>query len=81
MMASATFRGRPVQDKKEQKTAHQLASRIQERLGREVFIWVDKHPVHGWHATIYAPANEASSLQPIIDEIARELRAQYDLKE
>ena len=66
---------------KEQKTAHQLANRIKERLGREVFIWVNNHPVYGWHAIVYAPGNEASSLRPVVDEIARELSTQYDLKE
>jgi hypothetical protein len=67
--------------RKEQKTAHQLANMIEKVLGRQVFIWVDKHAVHGWHATVFTSAVEASSLQPIVDEIARQLRAHYDLTE
>jgi hypothetical protein len=48
---------------KEQKTAHQLANRIKERLGREVFIWVNKDPVYGWHAIVYAPA-----MKPLVSD-------------
>ena len=67
---------------KEQKTAKELADMVKGRLGREVMLNVYKHPAYGWHVTVYATSPDAKvQLQARAEDIAKELRPLYDLKE
>jgi hypothetical protein len=66
---------------KEKKTAKELADMIKQRLGREVFLSVNKDPAYGWHPTVISSPGVAHQLQDQAEEIAKELRAQYELKE
>jgi hypothetical protein len=54
---------------------------IKQRLGREVFLSVNKDPAYGWHPTVISSPGVAHQLQVQAEEIAKELRAQYELKE
>jgi hypothetical protein len=71
-----------MQDKKEQKTGHELATLIKAKLGREVIVSVNEHPVYGWQPTVYARnPTETHDCQLLAERIAKELRSKYYLKD
>ena len=68
--------------KKEQKTARELADLIAARMGiGGMFVSVHKDPTYGWHPTVVTTPAAAHLSQLAAEEIAQELRVQYDLKE
>jgi hypothetical protein len=72
----------PMQNKKERKTAQELADLIAARIGvGGVFVAVHKDPAFGWHPTVITAPAAAHRCQLAAEEIAQELRAKYDLKE
>ena len=67
--------------KKEKKTAEELAKMIADRINvGGTFVKVHPDPVYGWHPTVMVAPAKAVRCQQLAEEIARELRAQYDLK-
>jgi hypothetical protein len=72
----------PTPKTKELKTARELADLIMARIGvGGVFVAVHKDPVFGWHPTVVAAPATAYRCQLAAEEIAKELRTMYDLKE
>jgi hypothetical protein len=65
---------------RQKKTARELAEMIGERMGAGAFIAVHKDSVYGWHPRVMTTLH-AVALQHRAEEIAKELRAQYDLSE
>jgi hypothetical protein len=66
---------------KERKTARELEDMIAGRLGiGGTFIKVHADPAYGWHATVMTAPAQAVRAQQTVEEIAKELRALYDLK-
>jgi hypothetical protein len=67
---------------KEKKTAQELADMIGQRLNiGGVFIAVHKDPAYGWHPTIMTRPVDAINCQTLVEEIAKDLRTKYELKE
>jgi hypothetical protein len=68
--------------KKEKKTAHEIASFIEERIGqRATIIVMGDHPISGWHAQVVAPSYpKRLELQEKVDRISDTLRERYDLE-
>jgi hypothetical protein len=65
---------------KQKKTARELADMIAERLNiGGVFIAVHKDPAYGWHPTVMTKPAAALNVQMAAEEIANELRAEFDL--
>ena len=65
---------------KQKKTAQELADMIAARLNvGGVFIAVHKDPVYGWHPTVVTRPAAAINAQMAAEEIAKELRAEFDL--
>jgi hypothetical protein len=66
---------------KEKKTAQELADIIAARINvGGVFIKVHADPAYGWHPTVFTAPGQAMTFQQRAEEIAKELRALYDLK-
>jgi hypothetical protein len=68
---------------REKKTAQELSDMISERLGAGATVTVAEDPAHGWHPTVFAWTDNADVLKPLqrcAEEIAKELRATFDLK-
>ena len=64
---------------KETRTAEQLASMIERRIGAAgVTVQVFSDEAFGWRATVYAQGS-AFAYQRMADDYAKELRAQFDL--
>ena len=64
---------------KEIRTAEQLASMIERRIGVPgVSVQVFSDEAFGWRATVYAQGS-AVAYQRMADDHAKELRAQFDL--
>ena len=68
---------------KQQKTARELEEMVHERIGqlRIAHLEVRPDPAFGWAVFVVAPSQLVGRYQAIVDDIARELRAKYDLKE
>ena len=68
---------------KEQKTARELEEMVHERIGqlRITHLEVRPDPAIGWAVFVVAPPQLVGRYQAIVDDIARELRAKYDLTE
>ncbi|HEY4800558.1 MAG TPA: hypothetical protein VII99_15880 [Bacteroidia bacterium] len=59
-----------------------MADIISQRLNiGGVFIAVHKDPTYGWHPTVMTRPADAVNCQMLVEEIAKELRVKYDLKE
>ena len=67
--------------KKERKTAEELETMIEVRLGRPINVRVMKDQACGWQATLLMDRRAALDLQSRVEQIATDLRANYDLKE
>jgi hypothetical protein len=66
---------------KEKKSADELEKMIADRINvGGVFVKVHADPVYGWHPTVITAPAAAVRCQQMAEEIARELRAQYDLE-
>jgi hypothetical protein len=66
---------------KEKKTARELADMIAARVGvGGVQIAVHKSPIYGWDANIVVVPSQAIAANQMVQQIAAELRALYDLK-
>ena len=64
---------------KEVRTAEQLASMIERRIGvAGLAVQVFSDEAFGWRATVHAGGN-AFAYQRMADDHAKELRAQFDL--
>jgi hypothetical protein len=63
------------------KTASELAQMVKDRMGGEVIVAVHRDPAYGWHPTVISAPQRAAALQQLAEEVARELRAHYDLDE
>jgi hypothetical protein len=68
--------------KKEKKTAHEIASFLEDRIGQRATIIVMRdHPISRWHAQVVAPSYlKRLELQAKIDRISDALRERYDLE-
>jgi hypothetical protein len=67
---------------KEQKTAVELASMIEERIGRRGRITVMRdHPINGWYAAVAPGTHNILQLQADVNRISDVLRDRYELKE
>ncbi len=65
---------------KQKKTAQELADMIAARLNiGGVLIAVHKDPAYGWHPTVMTRPAAAINAQTAAEEIAKELRADYEL--
>ena len=69
--------------KKPTKTPRQLANMIASRMriGEGSAIVIHPNKTLGWRAVVLAAPNMAARAQKTVDEIATELRAQFDLEE
>jgi hypothetical protein len=66
---------------KEKKTAQELADMIAARIGvGGIQIAVHKSPIYGWDANIVTVPSQAVAANQMVQQIAEELRALYDLK-
>jgi hypothetical protein len=66
---------------KEKKTAQELADMIAARINvGGVFVKVHADPAYGWHPTVVTAPEQVVTFQQRAEEIAKELRALYDLK-
>ena len=65
----------------ERKTAEELETMIEVRLGRPINVKVMKDQAYGWQATLLMDRRAALDLQSRVEQIATDLRANYDLKE
>jgi hypothetical protein len=66
---------------KEPKTAHELAQMIMERMpGSTVYLEVRPDPAYGWAPFVVSATPEAIKNQNVAEQIAAELRLQYELK-
>ena len=54
---------------------------IEVRLGRPINVKVMKDQAYGWQATLLMDRRAALDLQSRVEQIATDLRANYDLKE
>jgi hypothetical protein len=67
---------------KQKKTAQELADMISQRLNvGGIFVAVHKDPAYGWHPQVMTRPAAAINCQLLAEEIAKELRVKYDLKE
>jgi hypothetical protein len=67
---------------KEMKTAEQLAGMIEARIGvRNLLISVRKDHAYGWHPTIVSAPGNSLGFQRRVEEIARNLQVQYELRD
>ena len=67
---------------REKRTAAELEDMIKQRLGMGgIHLKVHRDPAYGWHPTIVTTPSAAYNAQLRAEEIAAELRAQYDLAE
>lgn len=67
---------------KQKKTAQELADMIGQRLNiGGIFVKGYKDAAYGWHPQVVTRPAEAIDAQMFAEEIAKELRAEYDLKE
>jgi hypothetical protein len=67
---------------KRKKTALELADMISQRINiGGIFVVVHKDPAYGWHPTVMTAPAKAINCQMLAEEIAKELRVEYDLKE
>jgi hypothetical protein len=65
---------------KQKKTAQELADMIAARLNiGGVFVAIHKGPAYGWHPTVITKPAAAINAQIVAEEIAKELRAEFDL--
>lgn len=65
---------------KQKKTAQELVDMIESRLNiGGVFISVYRDPAYGWHPTVVTRPAAAINAQLAAEEIAKELRAEFDL--
>jgi plasmid maintenance system antidote protein VapI len=66
---------------KDKKTAHELESIIGQRIGvGGVMVSVYPDPAFGWNATLITAPSAAIGAQPMLEQIAQELRTEFDLK-
>lgn len=67
---------------KELRTAEQLSDLIVEALGiSEVYVRVRKDHAYGWQPTITSSPGDSIGYQRRVEEIAKRLRLQFDLRE
>ena len=67
---------------KELRTAEQLADMIVAALGvSEVYITVRKDHAYGWQPTVVSSPADTIGYQRRVEEIARRLRVEFDLRE
>jgi hypothetical protein len=67
---------------KELRTAEQLADMIVAALGvSEVYITVRKDHAYGWQPTVVSSPGDSIGYQRRVEEIARRLRVEFDLRE
>jgi hypothetical protein len=67
---------------KELRTAEQLADMIVAALGiREVYISVRKDHAFGWQPTVVSSPGDSIGYQRRVEEIAKRLRVEFDLRE
>jgi hypothetical protein len=67
---------------KEKKTAKELAVMIAEQLGvPPVRVTVFKDPQRGWYAAVATGYADMSAGATAIDEVSREMRTRYALKD
>jgi hypothetical protein len=67
---------------KQKKTARELADMIGQRLNiGGMFVVVHKDPAYGWHPTVMTKPAAAIGCQMRAEEIAKELRAEYELQD
>ncbi|MGO9847000.1 MAG: hypothetical protein ACLPKT_10480 [Methylocella sp.] len=65
---------------KQKKSAEELADMISARLNiGGVFITVHKDPAYGWQPTVVTRPAAALNAQMAAEEIAKELRVEFDL--
>ena len=67
---------------KEKKTAQELADMISAGINLGgTFVKVHADPVYGWHPTVITTPGDVIRCQQLAEDIARELRTEYDLKQ
>jgi hypothetical protein len=67
---------------KELKTAQQLSEMIVAELGvSEVSVRVRKDHAYGWQPTVVSSPGDSIGYQRRVEEIAKRLRMQFDLRE
>jgi hypothetical protein len=65
---------------RELKSARELAALVSARICVSgVFVSVQKDPIYGWYPTVVSAPAASSLCQVLADEIAAELRFEYDL--
>jgi hypothetical protein len=65
----------------QQRTAKELADMIAARLGvRDVHVMVHQDPVQGWHPTVVTGLAQVTACQQRAEQIAAELRTEFQLK-
>jgi hypothetical protein len=66
---------------KERKTAQQLSELISTRIGVDgVYITVRQDHAYGWQPTVVSAPSNALGFQRRVEEIAHQLRHQFDLQ-
>jgi hypothetical protein len=66
---------------KDRKTASELERMISKRLDLGgTFIKVHSDPAYGWHATVVTAPAQAIAVQQTVEQIAAELRTEFDLE-
>ena len=67
---------------KELRTAEQLADMIVAALGiREIYITVRKDHAYGWQPTVVSSPGDSIGYQRRVEEIAKRLRMEFDVRE
>jgi hypothetical protein len=67
---------------KEQKTAAELATMLEERIGRRGKVTVMRdHPINNWYAAVAPGTRNILQLQEDVNRICDALREHYQLKE
>ena len=67
---------------KELRTAEQLADMIVAALGiSEVYVTVRKDHAYGWQPTVVSSPGDSIGYQRRVEEIAKRLRIEFDLRE
>jgi|HubBroStandDraft_6_1064221.scaffolds.fasta_scaffold2338843_2 hypothetical protein len=65
---------------RQKKTAKELQAIVAERLGvAPHFVTVFKDRQRGWHASANVPYPDMAAAAQAVEEVARELRAEYEL--
>jgi hypothetical protein len=67
---------------KEKKSARELAEMVAERMKIEAgLVSVEKNSTYGWAVNVFTGPSRLFGDQPLAEQIAAELREQYDLAE